>query len=235
MFMQLVLQKSLTLVIACALIAGSILTFDNSILFDWLFFGTLTFVALLLHKNVNIVGIILIIVAAKMVDEAGWYLLSDTLLSKGLVYLAFSVTLFIVKEEEYRIPLAILLLLSLLSELYWAITDYSAPEIYWYFFELNLEVLVRHYLFMRVFFTSSLVPNKSKSIELDVNIHDLITLFLFVNGLIILEFLMRHVLTIDIKVMWAINPYILHGLSVYMVYLILNGSAQLTLSSKLNA
>jgi hypothetical protein len=149
--------------------------------------------------------------------------------------LAFAITLYIVKEEEYRIPLALLFLLSLLSELYWAITDYSAPEIYWYLFELNLEVLVRHYLFMRVFFTSNLAPNKSKSLDLDINIHDLITLFLFVNGLIILEFLMRHVLAVDITVMWLVNPYILHGLSIYMVYLILNGSVQLTLSSKLNA
>jgi hypothetical protein len=235
MLVQHLLQKILTLCIAVALIIGGIFTFDDPILFDWLFFGTLFFVALLSHKNVNILGIILIIVLGKVVDEAAWLLLTDTLPSKSLVYLALMATLFIIKEEEYRKPIAILFFTSLVTEIYWVITGYDAPEIYWYIFEINMLILVRHYLFMRVFFTSQWFPGKSKSIDLDIDIHDLVTAFMFMHGLTILEYLIRHILAIDLKVTWHINPYISHILSTYVVFIILNGSAQLSLDSKFKA
>ena len=198
-------EKALTAVLAGLLIAMGIITFDNVLLFDRLYFATLAFVILLSQRNINIAGIVLIIIIAKFVEEFGWYWLDDNLLSRLLVYSSLLFTLVIIKEEEYRKPVAVLFVLALLSETYWLITAYNAPEIYWYLFEINILILIRHYLFMRVFFTSRIFPGLSKSLELDVEVHDVMTAFMFIHALTILEFLMRHLLAYDIKIVWSIN------------------------------
>ncbi|WDE12463.1 hypothetical protein [Thalassomonas haliotis] len=235
MLLKALSEKALTAFLAGMLIIIGIFTFDNALLFDRMYFASLAFVILLSHKNINIAGIALIIILAKFAEEAGWYLLDDNLLSRLFVYLSLLATLVIIKEEEYRKPVIILYILALGSEVYWAITAYDGPEIYWYLYEFNLLIFIRHYIFMRVFFTSRFFPGTSKSLDLDVNVHDLMTAFMFVHALVVLEYLARHLLGFDIKIIWSFNAVIFHALKVYLVFIMLHGSAQLTLANKFNA
>ncbi|WDE04794.1 hypothetical protein SG34_026355 [Thalassomonas viridans] len=235
MLFQDVSEKALTAVLAGLLIAMGIITFDNARLFDWLYFAILAFVILLSRKNINIAGIVLIIILAKFADETGWHLLGDNLLSRLLVYLSLLATLAIIKEEEYRKPVAVLFVLALGAEIYWLVSGYQGPEIYWHVLEINILILVRHYLFMRVFFTSRLFPGLSKALTLDVEVHDIMTAFMFIHALTILEYLARHLFGLDIKLVWLFNAVIFHVLKVYLVYVILHGIAQLSLANKLNA
>lgn len=235
MFLKALSEKALTAVLAGLLIAVGIITFDNARLFDWLYFAILAFVVLLSRNNINIAGIVLIIIAGKFIDEAGWHLLDDNLPSRLFVYLSMLATIVIIKEEEYRKPVAILFFLSLCSEIYWLVSGYDGPEIYWHLFEVTLLILVRHYVFMRVFFTSRFFPNLSKSLGLDVEVHDVITVFMFIHALTILEYLARHLFGFDILIVWSCNAIIFHVLKLYLVYVILHGSAQLSLANKLNA
>ena len=228
-------EKALTALIAGFLIAMGVITFDNARLFDWLYFAILAFVILVSRSNINIAGIVLIIIIAKFIDETGWQLLQDNLLTRLFVYLSLLATLLIIKEEEYRKPLAILFMLTAGSEVFWFVTGYQGPEIYWYLFEINLLVLIRHYLFMRVFLTSNFFPGRGKSLELDVEVHDVMTAFMFLHAVVILEYLLRHLLGFKIKIVWFLNPYIFHILKVYLVFVILHGSTRLTLTNKLNA
>ncbi|WP_281559822.1 hypothetical protein [Thalassomonas sp. RHCl1] len=235
MLLKALSEKALTAVLAGLLLAMGIITFDNARLFDWLYFAILAFVILLSRKNINIAGIVLILILGKFADEAGWHLLADNLPSRLFVYLSLLTTLVIIKEEEYRKPVAILFFLALCSEIFWFVSDYGGPEIYWHLIEINILILLRHYLFVRVFFTSRLFPGLSKSLELDVEVHDVMTAFMFIHALTVLEYLVRHLFGLDIKLVWSFNAVIFHVLKVYLVYVILHGSAQLSLANKLNA
>jgi len=228
-------EKALTAVLAGLLIAMGIITFGNARLFDWLYFAILAFVILLSRKDINIAGIVLILILAKFADETGWHLLEDNLISRIIVYLGLLATLVIIEEEEYRKPVAILFFLALCSEIYWYVSEYGGPEIYWHMLEINILILVRHYLFMRVFFTTRFFPGLSKSLGLDVEVHDVMTAFMFIHALTVLEYLVRHLFGLDIILVWSYNAVIFHMLKVYLVYVILHGSAQLSLGNKLNA
>jgi hypothetical protein len=235
MFMPLFFQKSINLIIAIVLIIGGVITFQNEITFDWLFFGILFFIGLICQKNVNLLGVVLIFVCAKLVEELGWIIFSDNVLTRIIVYLSLMITLKIIKEETYKIPIAILLFLSVIIEFYWMIVDYAAPEIYWYIFEINIAVLVRHYLFMRVFFTRRLFPGRSNLLRLDFDIQDIAAVLILVHATVVVEYFLRHILTIDISAAWYYKRYIFHILQVYIIYLILTTSAELALEGKLKA
>lgn len=235
MFVQLWLQKTAIFLATIFLIIGGTFTFDQPLLFDVFFFGTLIFLVLTFHKNINIIGVISIIFIATILEHLGWLLLIDSFLSKVFVYLFLFSTLLIIKEEKYRIPIVLFVLIVFSSECYWLLTGYPAPEIYWHLFEINIQILIRHYLLMRVFFTTRLSPVKSRSLDLDYTMQILVAVFMFIHGLTIFEYLIRHFFAIKIVVVWHLSVYIFHLLNLYMLFLIFKNGFKLALESKLSA
>ena len=237
MFIKAISERLLTITIASLLTVAGVITFDNPFWFDWLYFATLAFVVVLNPKNVNIAGLVAILLVAKLLDEAGWYIVAEreSIQTKALVYLGLLLTLIKIKEEEYRTPLLVLLAITLVAELYWYLTNYKDLRLDWYWFQINILVLARHFVFTRVFLTSQYFPKQSKSLTLDLHVHDLMSAFMFLHALILVEYYVRHILVINVVVVWSLSIYFFHTLKVINIYLLITGATKLALANRISA
>ena len=214
------------------LIAGAIYTYGNGILFSQLYLGTLAFIAILCYRDINILGVLALSVIVHLIINIAWLFISDALLNKALIYLMLMITLWLLKEEDHRSYITAILAASLLSELYWFITDYNAPRLHWYCLLINLNMLLRHFLLTRVFITSHFFPKYSQSLHLDFALRNLVLLYIILHELMILEYLLRHLLGWDITLIWELSSYLFHGLSTYAIWLIATEGAKI-ISAKL--
>ncbi|MBO9490945.1 hypothetical protein J7384_11300 [Endozoicomonas sp. G2_1] len=237
MFIKAISERVLTITIASLLTVAGVFTFDNPFWFDWLYFATLAFVVVLNPKNINIAGLVAILLVAKLLDEAGWYIVAEreSIQTKALVYLGLLLTLIKIKEEEYRTPLLVLLAITLVAELYWYLTNYKDLRLDWYWFQINILVLARHFVFTRVFLTSQYFPKQSKSLTLDLHVHDLMSAFMFLHALILVEYYVRHILVINVVVVWSLSIYFFHTLKVINIYLLITGATKLALANRISA
>lgn len=237
MFIKPISERLLTITIASLLTVAGVFTFDNPFWFDWLYFATLAFVVVLNPKNINIAGLVAILLIAKLLDEAGWYLVAErtNIQTKVLVYLGLLLTLVKIKEEEYRFPLFMLLAITLVAELYWYFTNYKDLRLDWYWFQINLVVLIRHFVFTRVFLTRKYFPQTAKSLTLDLQVHDLMTAFMFLHALMLIEYFARHILSINVTILWSTSTYLFHLLKLVNIFLLITGATKLVLASKLKA
>ena len=227
----------LTITIASLLTVAGVFTFDNPFWFDWLYFATLAFVVVLNPKNINIAGLVAILLIAKLLDEAGWYLIVGytNLYFKIIIYVALVLTLIKLEEEEYRLPLTVFTLLTICVELYWYFTDYTKAQIDWYLFQINIVMLIRHFVFTRVFITRRYFPKQAKSLLLDLQVHDLMSIFMLIHTLIVLEYFARHLFAINTLVVWSLSIYLFHILKIINIYLLLAGATKLAFANKLSA
>jgi hypothetical protein len=147
-------SKLVKIVGAIGFVAAGFLTYGDGVLFEQIYIALLVFMAVVFIRDINIVSIIFISAAANLSSKFLYpvFLESDyqTLL-KILVYGAIALTLLRFKTEAHRKSVAGFVGLCVAAEIYWIATDYNAPYIYWNVLLININILVRYFLFQRVF------------------------------------------------------------------------------------
>lgn len=79
------LPKILTALFGGLFVSLGIYTFGNALLFDRIFIGVLIFTAVICRKNIDVLGVVVILVAFTLLDEAGWYIHRSIRLPSALV------------------------------------------------------------------------------------------------------------------------------------------------------
>lgn len=217
-------SKLVKIVGAIGFVAVGFLTYGDGVLFEQIYIALLVFMAVVFIRDINIVSIIFISAAANLSSKFLYpvFLESDyqTLL-KIMVYGAIALTLLRFKTEAHRKSVAGVVGLCIAAEIYWIATDYNAPYIYWNVLLININILVRYFLFQRVFIVSKYFPKRYRSLDLDITLHDLVWYFMLLHMAILIEYLVRHILDVQITTIYYASPYIFHGLTTFSVLLIL--------------
>lgn len=215
-----------------------IYTLGNGLLFDRIFIGVLIFTAFICRKNVNVLGVIAILVIQRLLEESAWFISEQEFKTaiKALFYTSALFTWYKIKYDPTSRMLAIALILSLSSELYWYLAGKGAPEIYWYVGLAAVCLFTRHLLFLRVSYTDDFYPGRAESINLDWHVFKLYAVSIAVQVLMLIEYIVRSVFGfVEILYFYKLYPYLAHSIGTYTIWIIFNESYRLLLPKLLKA
>lgn len=168
-------------------------TFGNALLFERLFFLCLIFVGFFCRKNVNVLCVVLIIFAGRIMDEAGYhFIIPSDLFIKILCYPALAYFLYRFRHDELSKLAAIIFIACLTSELYWLLIGYQAPEVMWLMFGIIVNTAVRYALIFRMFVIEKFFPGKAEDIMIDFIIRKAAGIHIIISALSAIEYLVRH-------------------------------------------
>ncbi|TRY29436.1 hypothetical protein [Aliiglaciecola sp. M165] len=233
------LPKILTALFGGLFIFAGIYTFGEPLLFDRLFICILIFTAVICRKNINVLGVVVILVAQRLVEETAWSIseLEYKDIIKAAFYFFAIAIYWKVKYDNASRILLIALFAAIASEFYWIYTKQNAPEIYWYAAHAGFFLFARHLFFMRVAYMEDLFPNrKIDSINLDWQIYKLSVVFAALQLFMVLEYVARSVFgQTHIEFVWVTYPYISQLCYTYLVWVIFFESYKLLLPKLLRA
>jgi len=232
------LPKILTALFAGLFIFAGIYTFGNGLLFDRLFICILIFTAITCRKNINVLGVVVVLLLQRLLEETAWSIseLDFQLVVKAAFYFLAIFAYWKIKYDEMSKVLLVALIVSISSEFYWLYQAQKAVEIYWYIGILASSLFIRHLIFMRVSFTESFFPKSAESINLDWQIYKVYSLVAYIQLFMILEYVVRSVFNYtNILVVYKTYPYASQMLSTYVVWVIFIESYKLLLPKLLKA
>lgn len=233
------LPKILTALFGGLFIFAGVYTFGEPLLFDRLFICILIFTAFVCRKNINVLGVVVILVIQQLVVETAWTIseLEFTNAVKALFYLASIALYWFIKYDKLSRLLLVALVLSLAAEFYWLAMGQSAPQVYWYVALLSSYAFVRHLFFMRVTYMQDWFKNRTvESINLDWQIYKLNAFFALLQFLMVIEYIIRGITGFNnLLYVWASYPYIVQLGYTYLIWVIFFESYKLIAPKLLRA
>lgn len=205
-------------------VCAGFLTYGDSLLFEKIYLALLGFVAVLFIRDINLVSIIVISAGANLSSELLYPLVISEQFQfslKILTYLVACWTLLKVSEDSMQLPTVFVVILCLVTEGYWYISQQDAPMIFWYVLLLTINLWVRHFLFARVFIMAKYFPSQYRSLNLDHSLYQLVFFYILLHQLILLEYILRRVFDVPSTYIYYAAPYIFHGLTTYSALLVL--------------
>ncbi len=232
------LPKILTALFAGLFIFAGIYTFGEGLLFDRLFICILIFTAVVCRKNINVLGVVVVLLLQRLLEEAAWSisLLDFQLVVKASFYFLAIFAYWKIKYDQVAKVLLAALIISLCAEFYWLYQSQKAVEIYWYVGILASSLFIRHLIFMRVSFTEDFFPKVAESINLDWQIYKVYSLVAYIQLFMITEYVVRGIFGLNnILIIYKSYPYASQMLSTYIIWVTFNESYKLLLPKLLKA
>ncbi len=217
------LEKLQTAILAVVFLAAGLITFGNALVFDRLYIGILLFACWLCRSEWNLLSIIAIIALERVVEEMAWITLTNEYMIKLPLYCLCTYLIYKFCQGSFRWYCFFCISLVFGSEIYWLLTNYLAPEIYWDVYYLAQTLLTRWLFVHRCFLLGNLTaerfPGTAKSLELDYLLANLMTGYAILSSFQILEYLLRHSLGFhDIAYIHASYPYVAHSFSIFILF-----------------
>jgi hypothetical protein len=209
-------------------VALGIITFGNGETFDRLYIFILIFTGIVCRKNINVLGIVFILVFGRILEEIFWFSTQDIWYSKILIYNCLAIVLYKLKYDAMSRLAIPCLILSIMAELFWFISDYQfTPEIYWYNILIGQSMVVRLLLFSRLTLTHNIFDIKAKSINLDWIIYQVTRIFIVFETLNIMEYLLRHILELKVTVIYVCYPFAMQAIATFILWAVFNETNKL--------
>lgn len=232
------LPKIITALFGGLFISLGIYTFGNGLLFDRIFLGVLIFTGVICRKNVNVLGVVAIVLCIRMVEELAWIVIESEI--SAIVRLCFYsisvLTYFRLRYDPLSRLFFVAISLCLISEAFWFLNDRKSPDLHWYLLMMALAMFTRHLIFSRVSYTEDYFPKKAASINLDFHIFKLNALTCLIELINIFEYVIRNVLGyVEIVYFYYLYPYLMQAISTYLIWRVFHESYRLLLPKLLRA
>lgn len=240
MILNPLLEKIQTAVLGMLFLGAGLYTFGNAFEFDRLYIGILVFAAWLCRKEWNLLSIIIIVALERVVEEIAWINLTNEYAIKLPLYFLCSYLIYKCCYDALKWYCLGCLALVFSSEIYWLMTDYSPPEIYWHVYYLTQALVVRWLFIHRCFWICNILPDrhlvKVKSLDLDYILANLMTAYVVLSTFQLLEYMSRHVLALEsIDYIYTLYPYIAHSMSTFILFSIFSTTLKFKQLNSLNA
>lgn len=223
--------SAVTNLLAVLFLTIALLTFGYAQYFDRLFILFLLALIVFNIKNANIISIALIFLFERFFEEVVFFF-STYLYIKPLIYLS---SLWLIKMFWYdpliRRVILPTIITCILCEIYWFITNYSAPRIHSYIAMLLLNMITRHLIFLRVplfnqlhaiALIKNIVTQPLKQTSVDLPLYTLAMVNILVVIAMIAEYLIRHLTGLTPLFIYKYYPYIMQLLAAVTLFLLAN-------------
>jgi hypothetical protein len=202
----------------CAVVG--LLTFGQPLAFDLIQTVTLLFVSVACRKHINLLSICIILLVSQCAMN-GYYLVYDnTWYWKVFTYSCTAILLYYFHGDRANNTALVFFVLTLITECYWVTVGYSAPQLFFIFWKINIYILCRfafvyrpHYLRIRRKLNANVTP-------LDNHLYKLHTWVLYLQCLMILEYLIRHLTAFKPLYVYSAYEYIMQAMGVFVFYMI---------------
>lgn len=237
LFFQPFIQHAISAMLIGVFLALGLYTFGEPLLFDRVFFTALFLLALAFRKDINLLGVTLIIIAERLTEEIGYALILDSLPLKFLTYGLCLYALTLRRNDMLFFPTLATLLIMISTECYWWQTEYKFLNTHWYAFLIALNLMVRKAISIRCFWTLDNLKkgDKAETLKIDYYIYQMAGAFTLINIAILAEYLLRHVLKLPILVVYEYYPIVTQGLAFLLLFFIADQSIKVTRSKLIQA
>ncbi|WP_340677562.1 hypothetical protein [Paraglaciecola sp.] len=104
------------------------------------------------------------------------------------------------------------------SEIYWYLTDYQGPEIYWSFILISFNLATRYLLIVRFVLVPQYFNKPATPIRLDWYLKVLHLLPIVVECVYVFEYLVRHLTNTTPLYIYHAYPYIMHSIGMSTIF-----------------
>ena len=201
MLIRAYLPQILTALFGGLFVFLGIVTFGNGLIFDRLYIAVLIFTGIVCRKDINVIGVVVILFIERLVDELLWFSLVEHFYNilhvKVMIYIALAYVIYKLWFDGMTKIALPCLIASVLAEIYWIYIAYeNIPGIYWYNIVISLSLMVRFLLFSRINLTDRLFNKLGNSINLDWYIYQVTKLYIITEAINLLEYLLRHIINL---------------------------------------
>lgn len=202
-----------------------IITFKSSDTLDWLFLSILIFTAVVCHRNINIVSVVIILFAQLTLDQIIWLVLNESYIFDMITVIIALLAVYQFRYDGVVRIIFPLIILTTASYIYWLSTDYPKPQISWYLWLITSNLFVRYLIFSRVLIVDNYFPKKGQSINLDWIVYKLCASAILIQTLLVIEYLIRHIFNFsEALLIYELYPYLMQGLLTISIWAVFNES-----------
>jgi hypothetical protein len=222
------IQRFITLLMSGLVVVAGVFTFGNADIFDRIFITVLILLIVYFYEDKNLASIFAIILFGRLFEEVFWLVLTDQVMFKILVY-GICLWLFYILRYDLLAKFALVIVsTTIVAEFYWYYISYEdIPNLTWYILLILQDLAIRHFVFLRpVIFKKWISP--IISLPLDLQIYKIAGIFLILQFSMVTEYFIRHILGVNLLVVYYSYEYIAHILSVLMLWTTLNYSLKKT-------
>jgi hypothetical protein len=239
------LLAGLTWLVCCflgVLTFGDMFLFSQYVHFDQIIIFVTFISAITFRKNLDILTCLMFVLLAQISCELIFSFSQNTLVWKVAGYLGVAFCLVISKRDsmtKFMIPIFVL---SLFSEFYWLYIDYEGPEIYWSLIQLGIYLLARYLIIIRFtltvqvmdiasYFLSHIgsmkyqklidrVEQNLEPIDLDRYLKFVFSIPIVIEGLNVLEYIIRHNTALNPLLIYSIYPYVIQVFGIVTLFVV---------------
>tara|TARA_R110000787_G_scaffold67328_11_gene150757 strand:- start:881 stop:1609 length:729 start_codon:yes stop_codon:yes gene_type:complete len=224
-------DRAVTSLLAIVFLAFALLSFGYAQYFDRLFIIFLLVLILFNISKANIVSIAIIFLLERFFEEVVFFF-STYLYIKPLIYL---LSLWLIKSFWYdsliRRVILPTIVICITCEVYWYLTNYSAPRIHSYIAMLMLNIITRHLIFLRVplfkqlqalTLIRNIVSQPITQTPVDLPLYSIAMINILVVVAMIAEYLIRHLTPLESLFVYNLYSEFIHLLSAVTLFFIVN-------------
>lgn len=234
------LSKHLLIPLSNALLASlcvllGIYSFGQPLFFDSISTISFIVIAFIFRYDINIKTVCILLLVENTLVNTAFLTLNNNLIYTAFAFTVPIVSLYFCRHDKLAIPIALLLVITLIAEVYWYKTDYPAPQIYFYFFKISLSLIVRQLLMYRPHGLNYYLNSGASILRLDWFVYKTIWVACVVECAMIIEFLVRHLLKIKALYIYNSYEYIMHSLAVWVLWLVVREAIKIQRKASLQA
>jgi hypothetical protein len=107
----------------------------------------LIFTGIICRKNINILSVVILLLMQSTWESLAWHYHIDDIIVKIMLYISAFVMMYYLRHDWVIKILLPTLSLVIVSEIYWYLTNYSAPGVYWHIWLMASNLLSRERTF----------------------------------------------------------------------------------------
>lgn len=188
------------------------------------------------RHNVNVLGVVVILLLERLLEESLWLSLENSLWLKCIIYpLLLAICLRLRYDGMFTLAMSCLLA-SIAAECYWYASDYAnTPGIYWYNIIICQNLLVRYLIFSRVAYTEQWFKRKAESTHLDWFVYQITRYYILFNWVMVLEYLVRHLFDVPSLVIYHSYSAALQIVATFTLFIVFQETSKLLQQHMLKA
>jgi hypothetical protein len=235
MFVKYYIQKIGSLLVAIFCIILGIATFGHSHQFDTSAIILLLIIAFFFRKDIDITSVIFLLVVGRLIEDIIFYTSKLNPLFIVSAYTLCAYCIYTFDRDKLRLVAASAFAIAITAQIYWYLTNYQAPEIYWQIYIINFSLLTRFFLVFRPAITQHLTKITAEHTQLDYKLQQLYGMPIVIELLNIIEYTIRHTTHFKPIYIYSAYPYLLQIIATYALYLVLDHAKQQWIKNTLSA
>lgn len=228
-------KRLATNIIALTFACLAVFTYGRWHYFDIFAIGVFTSALFISRFNINTTATITIIVTGRLIETLAFYFIQNTLLAKACIYVMSLLVLYIARHDKFFLPSVIIFVLCIVSEQWWYQIDYPAPEIFYSMLTVAISLVVRQMLIVRPYIVYHLTGKSADFTRLDWHLAKIYGLAIMLESIYVAEYLIRHIIHINVTFIYAVYPILMHALGAFTLYLIFKYVLETRMKNKMIA